>query len=111
MEDHKPYRVTLRTHSRDIPSPDGEISPHSAKLCFMEKHNDRVAIAEAVTVAARSNVSVIFGGRTHEHKSEGFDLQALKLPGSQIRMIKAIASVSKKTIFIIHYGNPINVSP
>lgn len=110
MEAHKPYKVTLRTHSRDISSPEGEISPHSAKLCFMEEHNDRVAIAEAVTVAARSDVSIIFGGRTREHESEGFDLQILKLPESQVRMIKAVASVSKKTIFVMHCGNPVDVS-
>jgi beta-glucosidase len=110
MEAHKPYQVKLRTHSRDIPSPDGEISPHSAKLCFMEEHNDRVAIAEAVNVAARSDVSIIFGGRTHEHESEGFDLQTLKLPESQVRMIKAVASVSKKTVLVMHCGNPIDVS-
>ncbi|CAI7570164.1 unnamed protein product [Penicillium manginii] len=110
MVAHKPHKVKLRTHSRDIPSPDGEISPHSAKLCFMEEHNDRVAIAEAVNVAARSDVSIIFGGRTHEHESEGFDLQTLKLPESQVRMIKAVASVSKKTILVMHCGNPIDVS-
>ncbi|KAJ6188609.1 hypothetical protein N7519_003517 [Penicillium mononematosum] len=110
MEGHKPYRIALRTHSRDIASPDGEISPHSAKMCFMEEHNDRVAIAEAVSVAARSDVSVIFGGRTHEHESEGFDLQTLELPESQVRMIKAVASVSKKTILVMHCGNPIDVS-
>ncbi|KAF3384817.1 Beta-glucosidase B [Penicillium rolfsii] len=110
MEAHKPYKVVLRTHSRDVPSPDGELSPHSAKLCFMEEHNDRVAIAEAVNAAARSDVSIIFGGRTHEHESEGFDLQTLKLPESQIRMIKAVASVSERTIFVMHCGNPIDVS-
>ncbi|KAJ5900726.1 uncharacterized protein N7473_004796 [Penicillium subrubescens] len=110
MEAHKPYKVTLKTHSRDVPSADGELSPHSAKLCFIEEHNDRVAIAEAVTVAARSDVSVIFGGRTHEHESEGFDLRTLTLPENQVRMIKAVASVSKKTIFVMHCGNPIDVS-
>jgi beta-glucosidase len=110
MEAHRPYKINLRTHSRDIASADGEISPHSAKLCFMEEHDNRVAIAEAATVAAHSDISVIFGGRTHEHESEGFDLQTLKLPRSQVRMIKAVASVSKQTILILHCGNPIDVS-
>jgi beta-glucosidase len=110
MEAQRSYKITLCTHSRDIVSGHGEISPHSAKLCFEEEHNDRTAIAEAVKVAAESDVSLIIGGRTSEHESEGFDLRMLKLPESQIRMIKAIASVSQKTILVLHGGNPIDVS-
>ncbi|CAG8328231.1 unnamed protein product [Penicillium salamii] len=110
MEAKRSYRVTLRTHSRDIASAHGEISPHSAKLCFEEEQNDRLAIAEAVAIAARSDVSMIIAGRTYEHESEGFDLQTLKLPESQVRMIKAVASVSEKTILVLHCGNPIDVS-
>ncbi|KAJ5341505.1 glycosyl hydrolase [Penicillium brevicompactum] len=110
MEAHRPYRITLRTHSRDIASAHGEISPHSAKLCFEEECNDRAAIAEATTVAAHSDVSVIIAGRTHEHESEGFDLKSLKLPESQVRMIKAVSSVSEKTVLVLHCGNPIDVS-
>ncbi|CAG8196400.1 unnamed protein product [Penicillium olsonii] len=110
MEAQKPYRIKLRTHSRDVASAHGEISPHSAKLCFEEEHNDRVVIAEAAKVAAHADVSVIIAGRTHEHESEGFDLQTLKLPESQVRMIKAVTSVSKKTILVLHCGNPIDVS-
>lgn len=110
MNAHQPYKITLRTHSRDLPSGEGEISPHSAKLCFEEEHDDRVAIAEAVSIAAQSDVSIIVGGRTREHESEGFDLRTLKLPDSQVRMIKAVASVSKKTILVLHCGNPIDVS-
>jgi beta-glucosidase len=110
MEARRSYKITLRTHSRDIVSPLGEVSPHSAKLCFEEEHNDRTAIAEAVEVAAQSDISVIIGGRTSEHESEGFDLRTLKLPESQIRMIRAVASVSQKTILVLHGGNPIDVS-
>lgn len=110
MEAQRPYRISLRTHSRDIASAHGEISPHSAKLCFEEECNDRVAIAEAVKIAAHSDVSVIIAGRTHEHESEGFDLKTLKLPESQVRMIKAVSSVSKRTVLVLHCGNPIDVS-
>ncbi|KAJ6111553.1 glycosyl hydrolase [Penicillium sp. IBT 18751x] len=110
MEAQRPYKITLRAHSRDIASAHGEVSPHSAKLCFEEEHNDRTAIADAVNVAAHSDVSVIIGGRTHEHESEGFDLKTLKLPESQVSMIKAVSSVSKKTILVLHCGNPIDVS-
>ncbi|KAJ5753427.1 glycosyl hydrolase [Penicillium nucicola] len=110
MEAQRPYKITLKTHSRDIASGYEEISPHSVKLCFEEEHNDRAAIAEAVHTAAHSDISVIIGGRTSEHESEGFDLKMLKLADNQVRLIKAVASVSKKTILVLHGGNPIDVS-
>ncbi|KAJ5280891.1 hypothetical protein N7478_006263 [Penicillium angulare] len=110
MEAKRRYNITLKAHSRNVPSPNGEISPHSAKLCFEEEHNNRAAIAEAVQAAAHSDVSIIFGGRTHEHESEGFDLKTLTLPESQVRMIKAVASVSKKTVLVLQCGNPVDVS-
>ncbi|KAJ5726636.1 uncharacterized protein N7483_007993 [Penicillium malachiteum] len=110
MEAERPYKVILRTHSRDTASANGELSPHSAKLCFEEEHNDRASIAEAVKIAAHSDVSVIIGGRTHEHESEGFDMRTMKLPENQIRLIKAVSSVSEKTILILHCGNPVDVS-
>lgn len=110
MNAHQPYKITLRTHSRDVSSGEGEISPHSAKLCFEEEHDDRTAIAKAVSIAAQSDVSIIMGGRTREHESEGFDLRTLKLPDSQVRMIKAVANVSKKTVLVLHCGNPIDIS-
>lgn len=110
MKAGKTYKITLQTHSRDVASAHGEISPHSAKLCFEEEHNDRLTIAQAVDVAAQSDINVIIGGRTSEHESEGFDLRALTLTESQVRMIKAVASVSRKTILVLHSGNPIDVS-
>ncbi|KAJ5738042.1 hypothetical protein N7493_001197 [Penicillium malachiteum] len=110
MEAQRPYKVTLRTHSRDVASANGELSPHSAKLCFEEEHSDRASIAEAVNVVAHSDVSVIIGGRTHEHESEGFDMKTMKLPENQVRLIKAVSSVSEKTVLVLHCGNPVDVS-
>jgi beta-glucosidase len=107
MEAGRPYSICLVVHSRndrlDVPL-------HAAKICFEEAFSDRLAIAEAVDLASKSDISIIFGGRTHEHESEGFDLDTIRLPENQCRMIKAVASVSEQTILILHGGNPIDVS-
>lgn len=110
MDAGKPYSVRLRVHSRDQSPASGELSPNAAKICFEEEYSDDEAIAEAMNLAAKSDVSIIFGGRTHEHESEGFDLTTLKLPENQVRMIKSVAAVSRKTVLVLHGGNPIDVS-
>jgi len=104
------YSVRLAVHSRDSAYSTGEISPHAAKLCFEEAYSDGAAIAEAVDLAYHSDYTIIFGGRTHEHESEGFDMDTIKLPQNQLRMIKAVSSVSAKTVLVLHGGNPIDVS-
>lgn len=110
MEASRPYNLRLVVHSRDTHDGSGEISPHAAKLCFQEEYSDDAAIAEAVELAKRSDVSIIFGGRTHEHESEGFDLETIELAEPQRRMIKEVARASAKTVLVLHGGNPIDVS-
>jgi beta-glucosidase len=63
-----------------------------------------------MAAAARSDVAVIFGGRTGEHESEGFDLDTIVLPAGQVSLIRAVASVAPKTVLVLHHGNPIDIS-
>jgi beta-glucosidase len=83
---------------------------HSAKLVFLKIQDDEAAIKEAMALAAHSDVAVIFGGRTGEHESEGFDLDTIVLPAKQVSLIRAVASVAPKTVLILHHGNPIDIS-
>lgn len=72
--------------------------------------NDRTSISEAVQIAASSDVSIIFAGCNHEYESEGFDLDTISLPERQIKLIKAVAAVSDKTVLVLNCGNTIDVS-
>ena len=107
----KPYLVRLLTQARIAKENDYEPNPHGAILCYEEYVNNRTSISEAVQIAASSDVSIIFAGRNHEYESEGFDLDTIRLPERQIKLIKAVAAVSEKTVLVLNCGNPIDVSP
>ena len=107
----KSYFVRLLTQARIPKENDYEPNPHGAVLCYEEYVNDRTSISEAVQIAASSDVSIVFAGRNHEYESEGFDLDTIILPERQIKLIKAVAAVSEKTVLVLNCGNPIDVSP
>ncbi|KAM0552372.1 hypothetical protein ACHAPJ_007932 [Fusarium lateritium] len=88
----------------------GEPTPYSAALCFEEYHSEDATIAEAVEVARSSDAAIIYAGRNEQYESEGFDLEDIRMPENQTKLIKAVAAVAKKTILVMHCGNPIDVS-
>ncbi|CZR40696.1 uncharacterized protein FPRO_10284 [Fusarium proliferatum ET1] len=89
----------------------GEPTPFSATLCFEEYRSEEEAIAEAAKLASESDISIIYAGRSDQYESEGFDLEDMHMPLNQTALIKAVAAVSKKTVLVLHCGNPIDVSP
>lgn len=88
----------------------GEPTPYAATLAFEEAYSEDDAIAEAVSIARSSDVSIIYAGRSAQYESEGFDLESIKLPANQTRLVRAVATASKKTVLVLHAGNPIDVS-
>jgi beta-glucosidase len=107
----KPYLVRLVANARIPKQNDYEPTPHGAVLCYEEYVNERARISAAVQTASSSDVSIIFAGRNSEYESEGFDLASNSLPEAQVKLIKAVAAVSEKTVLVLHCGNPIDVSP
>jgi beta-glucosidase len=108
LEAGVPYflELTVRNHPG---MGTGEPCVHAAKLCYMEAYSDDESIADAVAIASTADVSIIFAGRTAEHESEGFDLVDIKLPANQVKMIKAVAAASRRTVLVLSCGNPIDV--
>ncbi|OLN96828.1 putative beta-glucosidase I 2 [Colletotrichum chlorophyti] len=88
----------------------GEPTPYAATLCFEEYRSEEAAIAEAVELARTSDVSIVYAGRNEQYESEGFDLEDIRMPENQAALINAVAAASKKTILVLHCGNPIDVS-
>ncbi|KAL0932816.1 glycoside hydrolase family 3 domain protein [Colletotrichum truncatum] len=88
----------------------GEPTPYAATLCFEEFYSEEAAIAEAVELAKTSDVSIIYAGRNDQYESEGYDLEDIRMPENQVALIKAVAAASKKTVLVLHCGNPIDVS-
>ncbi|KPI39357.1 putative beta-glucosidase I [Cyphellophora attinorum] len=88
----------------------GEPTPYAATLCFEEYHAEDAAINEAVAVAQQADLAIIYAGRDEQYESEGFDLEDIRMPENQTRMIQRVAAASKKTILVLHCGNPIDTS-
>jgi beta-glucosidase len=64
-------------------------------------------IAEAVAVAAESDVAIVVVGTTEQVESEGFDRTALALPGRQDELVARVAAANPRTIVVVNAGSPV----
>jgi beta-glucosidase len=67
-------------------------------------------IAEAASLAAKSDVAIVFAGLTHEWESEGFDRPDMELPGEQVKLIEQVATANPNTVVVVNAGSPINMN-
>ncbi len=66
-------------------------------------------LAEAVELAARSDVAIVFAGQTSEWESEGFDRLNMDLPGAQNELIERVASANPRTVVVLNCGSPVRM--
>ncbi|GLW32901.1 beta-glucosidase family protein [Actinoplanes regularis] len=64
-------------------------------------------IAEAVALAARSDVAVVVVGTTEQVESEGFDRTSLALPGRQDELVARVAAANPRTVVVVNAGSPV----
>ncbi|MBB4749049.1 beta-glucosidase [Actinoplanes lobatus] len=69
--------------------------------------DDDGLIAEAVDLAARSDVAVVVVGTTEQVESEGFDRVSLALPGRQDELVSRVAAANPRTIVVVNAGSPV----
>lgn len=110
MKADRSYAVKIIVQSWKSTQVTDEPSPNLARLCLEEAYSVDAAIYNAVSVAKDSDVSIIFAGRNHEWESEGFDQDAIFLPGSQAKMVKSVVASSKRSVLVLYSGGPIDVS-
>lgn len=70
---------------------------------------DENLIDEAIKVAAKSDVAVIFAGLIESYESEGYDREHLRIPQNHIKLIEAVSQVQTKTVVILSNGSPIEM--
>jgi beta-glucosidase len=63
----------------------------------------------AVELARKSDVAIVFAGLPEGYETEGADRPDLELTGRQNELIKAIASVNRKTIVVLNNGAPVTM--
>ncbi len=64
---------------------------------------------EAVDVARKSDVAIIFAGLSHHFDTEGHDRKDMKLPYDQDRLIEAVSRVNSRTIVVLVSGSPVEM--
>jgi len=69
--------------------------------------DDEGLIAEAVAVAADSDVAIVVVGTTEQVESEGFDRTSLALPGRQDELVARVAAANRHTIVVVNAGSPV----
>jgi len=66
--------------------------------------------SEAIEIAKKADVAVIFAGLSPEWESEGFDRENMELPGAQDALIKAVVKANKNTIVVLNNGTPVTMT-
>ncbi len=64
-------------------------------------------IKEAVSLAKKSDIVIIFAGTSKFFESEGFDRSNLDLPNDQVKLIKALTKVNKNVVVVLNSGSPV----
>lgn len=66
-----------------------------------------VLIIEAANAAREADVAVVVVGTNSRVESEGYDRTTLDLPGTQDRLVHAVAAANPRTIVIVNAGSPV----
>jgi len=67
--------------------------------------------AEAVALAERSDVALLFVGLPEGDESEGFDRTHLDLPASHLALIEAVTAVNPRTVVVLTNGGVVSLEP
>jgi beta-glucosidase len=66
-------------------------------------------VAEAVELAARSDLVIVIAGLSSEWESEGFDRVDMRLPGDQNELITKVAETNPNAIVALNCGSPVEM--
>lgn len=70
---------------------------------------DEQLAAEALQVASKADVAVIFAGLPSRYESEGFDRKHLRMPANQVELIKAVSAVQPNLVVVLSNGAPVEM--
>lgn len=70
---------------------------------------DEQLMTEAVEVARKAEVAVIFAGLPNSFESEGYDREHMRMPDCQNALIDAISNVQPNVVVVLHNGSPIEM--
>lgn len=68
-------------------------------------------LTQAIEIAAKSDLAIIFAGNSHYQESEGFDRKSIDLAENQIHLINEVSKVNPNTIVVLNAGAQVNLLP
>ncbi len=66
-------------------------------------------LKEAIEVAKRADVAVIFAGLPDAFETEGADRDHMRLPDNQNELIQAVSEANQNTVVVLHGGSPVEL--
>lgn len=70
----------------------------------MESEEDDELLKEAIEVAKKNNIVLIFAGLTEIYESEGMDRTNIELPNNQNKLINEICKVNNNVVVVLSHG-------
>ena len=69
--------------------------------------NDKKLLEEAIKIAEKNEIVIVFAGLTENYESEGIDRKNIDIPINQNKLIQEICKVNKNVIVVLSNGSPI----
>lgn len=82
----------------------------NVKLEWQLEKPKKIFDKEALKIAKKAEVAIIFAGLNKDFEGEGFDRETMNMPGNQDELIKAVAKVNKNTIVVLNNGSPVSMN-
>ncbi len=73
----------------------------------IEFENDESLRREAVKLAEKNDIVIVFAGLTENYESEGVDRVCLDMPANQNKLIEEVCKVNKNVIIVLANGSPV----
>ncbi len=89
-----------------------EAAPHPvmyAQGYQLEDRPDEELLREALEVAKKADVAVIFAGLPDSFESECYDRSHMRLPHNQNQLISSVADIQPNTVVVLHNGSPVEL--
>ncbi|MFI7597861.1 glycoside hydrolase family 3 C-terminal domain-containing protein [Actinoplanes sp. NPDC049681] len=72
---------------------------------------DPALVEEAVRIASRADVAVLFLGLPPAYESEGYDRDHMDLPAHQVDLLHAVADANPRVVVVLSNGSVVTVAP
>lgn len=105
LEAGRPYPVRIE-YVKDNQMPFGGCR---LALAFAPAPEDDHRLEQAVELARRSDVALIFAGMPEHYETEGWDRPHMDLPGRQNELIAAVVEANPNTVVVLNTGSPVTM--